>query len=199
METTVYIDLYFIIKFAMDFLCFVLCARLLSIKESFFRTLAASLIGALYACVSLIALPDGAFGVVCDIFACILICTVAFFDRREKSRVLYCTLVYAAVSIVLGGAMSALFVFFNRIGLDRLLGSEEDADGISVWLFALLAFLSGIGAMCGGSVFKKTLGEEILHAEADIWRQKHASACAVRQRKSSSRADKRKALHYCRA
>ena len=102
-----------------------------------------------------ITYADGAFDVVCDIFVCILICAVAFFDRREKSRVLYCTLVYAAVSVVLGGAMSALFVLFNRIGLDRLLGSEDDADGISVWLFALLAFLSGIGAACGGRVFKK--------------------------------------------
>ena len=103
----------------------------------------------------LITLDMKRYGVVCDIFVCILICAVAFFDRREKSRVLYCTLVYAAVSVVLGGAMSALFVLFNRIGLDRLLGSEDAADGISVWLFALLAFLSGIGAACGGRVFKK--------------------------------------------
>lgn len=51
--------------------------------------------------------------------------------------------------------MTALFSLFNRIGLDRLLGSEQDADGISVWLFALLALISGIAAMLGGRFFKK--------------------------------------------
>lgn len=51
--------------------------------------------------------------------------------------------------------MTALFSFFNRIGLDRILGSEGDADGISVWIFALLAILGGASAVFGGRIIRK--------------------------------------------
>lgn len=155
MEQTVYIDLYFIINFAMDFLCFFLTARLLSIKESIFRSIIASALGALYACVSLIFGIDGILSLFVDILACIIISAVAFYRRKELKLLPVNALVYTAVSIVLGGFMTVLFSFFNRIGLDRFLGSEEDADGISVWLFALLALLSGVAAMLGGRFFKK--------------------------------------------
>lgn len=155
MEQTVYMDLYFIINFAMDFLCFFLTARLLSIRDSIIRVLAASAVGALYACISLLWGLSGIWSLMSDISACIVISTIAFCRKRELRRLPANALVYTAVSIVLGGFMTALFSLFNRIGLDRLLGSEQDADGISVWLFALLALISGIAAMLGGKFFKK--------------------------------------------
>lgn len=155
MEQTVYIDLYFIINFAMDFLCFFLTSRLLSIREKLWRVLVASAFGGLYACIALF-LPLGAFfGLVADICACALMSVTAYLRRGELRRIFSYALVYAAVSIVLGGFMSALFSLFNRIGLDRLLGSEADADGISVWIFALLAFISGLISVLGGRFFKR--------------------------------------------
>ena len=158
MEQTVYIDLYFIINFAMDFLCFFLTARLLSIKESLFRTLCASALGGIYACVSLLLGAHGIWSIVLDVLAALLISTVAFYKKGEMRRLFAYATVYAAVSILLGGAMTALFSFFNRIGLDKMLGSEEDADGISVWLFALLALLSGLAAIFGTRALKKKRG-----------------------------------------
>ena len=155
MEQTVYIDLYFIINFAMDFLCFFLCARLLSIKESIPRSIAASAIGGVYACISLVAGAGAVVSLLLDISAALLMSAVAFGRRREMRNVISYAVVYAAVSIVLGGAMTALFEFFNRIGLDKMLGSEGDADGISVWLFALLAFLSGAFTLLGTRRLKK--------------------------------------------
>ncbi len=155
MEQTVYVDLYFIINFAMDFLCFFLTARLLSIRESLARTLVASAIGALYACISLFLGLKGMLSLSVDIGACVFMSAIAFYRKHELRRLPANALVYTAVSIVLGGFMTALFSLFNRIGLDRLLGSEQDADGISVWLFALLALISGLAAMLGGRFFKK--------------------------------------------
>lgn len=160
MEQTVYIDLYFIINFAMDFLCFFLCARLLSIKESIPRSIAASAIGGVYACISLVAGVGAVVSLIFDILAALLMSAVAFGRRREMRRVISYAVVYAAISIVLGGAMTALFEFFNRIGLDKMLGSEGDADGISVWLFALLAFIGGIFTLFGARRFKKRSAEE---------------------------------------
>lgn len=155
MEQEVYVDLYFLINFAMDFLCFFLTSRLLSIKESLPRTLAASAVGALYACLSLFWGLEGLISLSADIGACVIMSAIAFCRRGELRRLPVNSLVYTAVSIVLGGFMTALFSFFNRIGLDRLLGSEKDADGISVWLFGLLALISGVLAMLGGKFFKK--------------------------------------------
>ena len=51
--------------------------------------------------------------------------------------------------------MTALFELFNKIGLDEMLGRREDADGISVWLFALLAFLGGLLTVLGTRGFKR--------------------------------------------
>ena len=155
MEQTVYIDLYFIVNFSMDFLCFFLTSRLLSIHEKLWRVLVASAFGGVYACVAL-CLHLGAFlGIVADICACVLMATMAYLGREGARRIFSYSVVYAAVSIVLGGFMTVLFSLFNRVGLDRMLGSENDADGISVWIFALLALMSGLISVFGGRFFKR--------------------------------------------
>ena len=155
MEQTVYVDLYFIINFAMDFLCFFLVARLLSLRESILRSLAASALGGVYACVSLIVPLDVLLSLALDALAAIAMSAIAFGRKKEPFKIVTYAVVYAAVSIVLGGAMTALFDLFNRIGLDRMLGSEEDADGVSIWLFALLAFLGGLFTIFGARRFKR--------------------------------------------
>ncbi len=155
MEQTVYIDLYFMINFGMDFLCFFLTARLLSLRVSILRCILASAIGGAYACVALF-MPLGALSsVVLDVAACALISAVAFLGRQEWKHLPAYALVYTAVSILLGGFMTVLFGIFNRLGIDRLLGSEEDADGLTVWLFLVLAVLGGLGAAFGGKHLKR--------------------------------------------
>ena len=155
MEQTVYIDLYFMINFAMDFLCFYLTSWLLSLRRSLLRTMLASAFGALYACVALLVGMRGVWSILADLAICLLMCAIAYYRPKEARAVAVDALVYSAVSILLGGAMTALFYFFNRMGLDRLLGSEEDADGVSVWLFALIAIAGAIGTAFGGRLMRK--------------------------------------------
>ena len=155
MEQTVYIDLYFIINFAMDFLCFFLTSRLLSIRENHLRILAASAFGGAYACLALFLPLGSLWGLALDIVACVIMSAIAYLRASELGRLPSYALVYTAVSIVLGGAMTALFSIFNRIGLDKMLGSAEDTDGISVWIFALLALISGLFSVLGARFFKK--------------------------------------------
>ena len=155
MEQTVYIDLYFMINFAMDFLCFYLTSWLLSLRRSLLRTMLASAFGALYACAALLIGLRGVWSILADLAICLLMCAIAYYRPKEARAVAVDALVYSAVSILLGGAMTALFYFFNRIGLDRLLGSEEDADGVSVWLFALIAIAGAIGTAFGGRLMRK--------------------------------------------
>ena len=155
MEQTVYIDLFFIINFSMDFLCFFLASSLLSRKFNIGRTILASLLGGVYACVDLFLAIGGVWGVLLDITACLLMSIVAIRKKGNLREVLEYSLVFTACSILLGGAMTALFSLFNKIGLDKLLGSEDDSDGISVWLFAALAVVGGLISFLGGRCFKK--------------------------------------------
>ena len=155
MEQTVYIDLFFIINFSMDFLCLFLASSLLSCRFCVWRCMLAALIGGAYACVALFVAPSGVAGVLLDISACVLMSAVAVKKKREWREVFIFSLVFTACSILLGGFMTALFSFFNKIGLERLLGGENESDGISVWLFALLAFVGGLASFFGGRFFKK--------------------------------------------
>ena len=155
MEQTVYIDLYFMINFGMDFLCFFLTGRLLSLRISLARCILASAIGALYACTSLFV-PLGALAsVALDMLVCALISAVAFLRKGELRHLPAYALVYTAVSLLLGGVMTALFYVFNRLGIDKMLGSEQDTDGLSVWLFLILALIGGLGAALGGKQIAK--------------------------------------------
>ena len=66
MTQTVYVDLYFLINFSMDFLCFFLTSKLLSAKLSFGRTLVASTLGGIYANLALFLPVSVFFSLVID-------------------------------------------------------------------------------------------------------------------------------------
>ena len=155
MEQTVYIDLYFMINFGMDFLCFFLTGRLMSLRISILRCILASALGGAYACAALFFGLGSLPSIALDVAVCVLISAVAFFNKRELKFLPAYALVYTAVSILLGGFMTVLFGIFNRLGLDRLFGIEDDADGLSVWLFLLLAVLGGLGAVFGGKHIRR--------------------------------------------
>ena len=150
MTQTVYVDLYFLINFSMDFLCFFLTSKLLSAKLSFGRTLVASTLGGIYANLALFLPVSVFFSLVIDMGVCALMCAVALVGRSEARRLPLYALVYIAVSMVLGGSMTALFHLFNRLNLP--LGNIAP-DGPSVWLLALLAILGGLITYACGRFF----------------------------------------------
>lgn len=156
MEQTVYLDLLFLINFSMDFLTFYLASKILSLPLSMPRALVASALGGIYADASLF-LPFGyIICLACDLIACSLMCAVAYGKRGRWSEVPFYSLVYFAVSMALGGFMTAIFNLLNRAGLSELFGAEDaSSDGISLWLFFLLAAISGILTFLGGRFFRR--------------------------------------------
>ncbi len=149
MGQTVYVDLFFMINFSMDFLCFYLAFALLGTRQALVRSIVASVLGGIYACVALF-LPLGSIGaVVLDIAVCALMCLVAFGRVRGIFKH---TCVYIATSAVLGGFMTALFSLLNR--LDLPLG-EFEGDGFSAWVLALLAFLGGCLTLLGSKGLRR--------------------------------------------
>ena len=152
---TVYIDLFFLINFSMDFLCLYLTARLLSEKIRLWRFLSGATFGGVYACLSLFSPLAILPSLLCDAAACVLLSLISFAKRGRMRTVFAISVVYAAVSAVLGGFMTALFNFFNRIELDRLIsGGEAAEDGISVWLLLLAATVGGLITKLCSSFFR---------------------------------------------
>ncbi len=164
MQATVYIDLFFMINFSMDFLCLFLCRRLLNLKASIFRGLAAAVFGGLYASLALFFPFGSVTSVIVDILACIILCMIAFFKISEWKRTPLYILVYTAISMVLGGFMTALFNLFNRFSIFDSL-KQGDGDGISVWLFALLAIISGGITLLSTGFFKSKTSKRLANVE----------------------------------
>ena len=152
MGQVVYADLYFMINFSMDFLCFFLTAKILSIKFNVVRISLAAALGGIYAVCALFLSVGRVWALVIDMAVCTCLCIVAFLRRSELKSILTYIPVYIAVSMVLGGFMTALFNLFNRLNLPT---PENDSDGMSIWLFAILAILGGFFVLLGGRFFAR--------------------------------------------
>ncbi len=154
MEQTVYIDLLFLINFSMDFLCFYISARIISVRFSALRAVIASVIGGVYGGAAIFLPINAVLSVMIDVAVCLVMCIIAF--RKDKGQsIILGALVYFSVSMALGGFMTALFNLLNRMGFSQLVTDESEGDGISVWLFAILAAVSAVFTLIGGRSFRR--------------------------------------------
>ena len=166
METTVYADLFFMINFSMDFLCLFLTSRILNIKLNLLRGISAAIFGGLYAVIALFIPLEGIMGLAVDVAACIILCGISFLKLSAAKKLPIYILVYTAISMALGGIMTALFNLFNKTHLfDGIKGS--DGDGISVWLFALLAVISAVITLLSGRFFTHRMARKRVSVRLD--------------------------------
>jgi sigma-E processing peptidase SpoIIGA len=149
------------INFSMDFLCFFIAVQLLSEKLKLFRTLLAAALGGIYACVALFLPITGIWAIVLDAAVCFLMCVLAF----GTAGIFLHTVVYFAISMILGGFMSALFALLNKadLGLESVEG-----DGISAWVLAILAIISAAFALAGTKFFKKKTATKYASVELEL-------------------------------
>jgi stage II sporulation protein GA (sporulation sigma-E factor processing peptidase) len=149
MGQTVYADVLFLINFSMDFLVFFICARLSGRRLHVFRVALAAGLGGIYGICALFMPEGSAVSLLCDVAVMISICAVSFYSGAEGLRSFLgrCAL-FAGVSAILGGIMSAMYALLNRSGLSSL--EPGDGDDLSIWLFAILAAAGGAAAFVGG-------------------------------------------------
>lgn len=151
MVQEVYVDLYFLVNLSMDLLCLMIAAALLHLKTGRLRALAAAVLGGAYAVVALLCGLTGAVGFLLDLAVAVLMCGVAFFHRGTRPvRILKCSVVYAIASMMLGGVMTALYAWLNRLQLPF---EMLEGDGLSVWTFALLTAVASVVTLRGGRLF----------------------------------------------
>lgn len=154
MENDVYIDLLFLINFSMDFLCIYITAKILHRRKKAWRFLASAAFGGVYSVVSLFWGLEGFYGFLADIASCLVICAIAFAGVGKITSYFLSSLLFVGVSMMTGGCMSALFNLLNRINLPI---DSINEDGISIWVFALLAIIAAcITLLSGKLVSSKT-------------------------------------------
>lgn len=153
MGPTVYADVFFLINFSMDFLCFYLTAKILGRPLRVGRGLLGATVGGVYANLALLIHMEGPLALLTDLSVCALMCAIFFYRRGEGRELPLHLLVYGAVSMALGGFMTALFSLLNRTPLGEASAAQE-GDGISAWGFFLLAAVSGGLTYLGGRFFR---------------------------------------------
>lgn len=135
----------------MDLLCLMITAALLHREVKRLRAVLAALAGGAYAVASLLFGVGGLLGVLLDLSVALLMCAIAFFRRGTKLFAVFrCAVAQTLVSMVLGGVMTALYSFLNRLSLPF---EALQGDGLSVWTFALLTGVSGLVTLRGGRFF----------------------------------------------
>lgn len=168
----VYIDLYFLVNASMDLLCLAMTAAILHRAAKRWRLLLAALLGGLWAAGILLLGIGGALGVVLDLLFAVLLVAVAFAEKNGKiSRLLQNAGAYALLSALLGGLMTVLYQFLNRLNLPL---EALQGDGLSAWMFALLAAVAGFFTLRGGKLFRRS------GATHDVWLEVTVGSRTVR-------------------
>ena len=151
MEQEVYADLYVLVNSGMDLLCLMITAALTHRKFLRWRGIVAAVLGGGYALAALLMGTGGLPGVCLDVAAAVLMCAVALAERGQSVwGLLKLSAVYLLTSFFLGGIMTALYTWLNRLDLPMDALGE---DGVSVWIFAALASVSGILTARGSMLF----------------------------------------------
>ncbi len=149
----VYADLLFLINFSMDFLCLFLSVRLLHLRQQTGRMLLAAALGGLYSVASLFIGVQSGLALTIDVCACMLMCAVCAAGKGVRfSRLLLLGGTYFGISALMGGGMTALYHLLNKANLPL---DEVAPDGISAWMFLLLATVAALVAVFGQRLFSR--------------------------------------------
>lgn len=153
MVQDVYIDLLFLINFSMDYLCLYVCAKVLHKKQRLLRMIIAAALGGIYSVISLFLVFSAPVNLISDALFCLVISAVAFAEKgRRISSTLICGFLFVGISMMTGGAMTAIFNLLNRLDLPL---DAIDGDGISTYLFAIIAAIAGIISLRSGELISR--------------------------------------------
>ena len=138
----------------MDLLCLAMTASILHRAVKRWRLFLAALLGGGWAVGVLLLGIDGASGVVPDLLMAVLLAAVAFAEKNGRiTRLLRDAGAYALLSALLGGLMTVLYRFLNRLELPL---EALQGDGLSAWMFAILAAVAGFFTLRGGRLFRRS-------------------------------------------
>lgn len=166
MEQIIYGDTLFLVNASMDFLSLFLCCKILYRPVRILPTVLAAVLGGIYG-VAVLFLSGNAFiGFLLHVAAAALMCAITLGIDRDLWRA---TVLFFTVSLVLGGAMTAIISLMNRIGRSiRYNGSAVTVQSdLPPMVFIGIAATAAIVTWGAGRVFRREI------------RKRRAQVCVV--------------------
>lgn len=162
----VYADLLFLINFSMDFLCLYLSVRLLHLKKSMPRMLLAAALGGAYSVAALFVQVSTGLSLVIDVAVCLGMCAVCAAGKGVSvGRLVLLGGTYFGISALMGGGMTAIYNLLGRADLP--LGDVQE-DGLSAWIFLVLATVAALVAAFGGRFFSKQTAKQVCTVQVQM-------------------------------
>ena len=149
-STDVYADVLFLINLAMDALCLTVTARLMHRSPHNLRLLAASVIGGVYGIVALFVETSSIIAFGLDVAVCVLMCAICM----GLCKLWLVSGLYLLTSMVMGGIMTGLYHWLNRLGADAFLPQGEES--LSTLSFVILAALGSVFTFVWGRIFRSS-------------------------------------------
>ncbi len=145
MAEDIYGDILFIINFSMDFLALFICGKIMHFNMKTWRMICGAAIGGIYGVAALFLSISPMFEVIFDVAAAFAMCFAAHHTKNMR-KTLCTTAMFYAVSLLLGGAMTAIYSKMGRYSAYiEIGGSVSTVFGeIELWVFAVLAIVSAL-------------------------------------------------------
>ncbi len=158
MGVEVYADLYVLINAGMDLICLSITAALLHRRLLRWRAIFGATIGGIYALAALLLGLEGLPGLLLDSLAAAAITALVFWKKKMRIGAFLRTVaVFLLSSVLLGGIMTVLFSVLNRLELPL---KSLQGDGLSVWIFAAVATVSGLLTRRSGRALRRSENTE---------------------------------------
>lgn len=149
----VYVDLFFLINFSMDYICLYITAKILKHNASAKKYIVASLIGGLYSVLALFISLHSVIAFAIDTLVCMIMILICFYSKELRAgSLISLVLLYVGISMLLGGVMTAIFNILNKLNIN--FDSMSD-DGADTYAFAIIAIISAALSMKGISLITK--------------------------------------------
>ena len=146
-----YVDIMLAIDFSMDFLALFICSVLLHLRLHKLRIILSASFGALYGVLQVLIDTSTLVTIIVSIFVAFLMILIAF-PFKGISNVCFNTVIYVFVNTMLGGIMSILYSFLNRILGDVIENNSFEGKYGFARMFMIIA-LTAVAAM----IFSKML------------------------------------------
>lgn len=145
MTEDIYGDILFIINFSMDFLALFICGKMMHFNMRTWRMICGASIGGIYGVAALFLSLSPVLETAFDIAAAFVMCFTAHYSKNMR-KTLCTTAMFYAVSLLLGGAMTAIYSKMGRYSAYiEIGGSVSTVFGeIELWVFAVMAIVSAL-------------------------------------------------------
>ena len=161
-----YVDILLAINFSMDFLALFICSLLLHLKLSKLRIILSSIIGATYSLIQVLSGIDGFALIILSLIVGITMVLITF-PTKKLGRLCFTCLVYLFVNTLLGGLMSLLYSFFNRILASFISNYSYESTYSSARIFIIIS-LTGVASIVFSKIIYSKKNLEIVEVTLKI-------------------------------